>query len=41
MIEVLMKVMSQIGKHVVAVLQSFCFAIQPRNLEKWGGERST
>lgn len=40
-IEVLMKVMSQIGKHVVAVVQSFCLAIQPRNLEKRDGERST
>lgn len=41
MIAVLMKVMSQIGKHVVAVVQSFCFAVQARNLAKWHGERST
>ena len=41
MIEVLMKVVSKIGKHVVAVVQRFCFETQPRNLEKRGGERST
>lgn len=40
MIEVLMKVVSQIGKHVLTV-HSFCFAIQLRNLEKWDGESST
>lgn len=35
--EVLMKVTSQIGKHVVAVVQSFSFAVQPRNRRiRWG-----
>lgn len=35
--EVLMKVTSQTGKHVVAVVQSFCFAVQPRSRKiRWG-----